>query len=113
MNPIRKLNSQLNDIERRRGMQQNVIVDSRSLRQLIDDYERLDSLARSAHNNLNPCCDPLHFLHDAVIAAYHQVGKDTEKVLVVIMETLSPLIKRNRKEIEIDGLFGVHSPIKG
>lgn len=109
MDPIKRLKSQLDDIERRRGMGQMVAVDSRSLRQVIDDYERLDSLARSAHNSLNPCCEPLRSLHDAIIAAYHQAGKDSEKVWLVIMETLAPLIEENRKHKEIDGLFGLHN----
>ncbi len=104
MRPLDRLKADMLDMQRRRGMREKVVVDSRSLRELLDDYERMESVERLAHNQHNYEMAN-HLLHDAIAASYHQSGRDSERTLLVIMDTLKQLIEESRKAREIDAVF--------
>lgn len=72
-----------------------VVVDRRHLMELIEHFERIDSELRSRHNE-----GQVHFnqhLAEAITAAWHRSNKDGEGTLLVIMDTLRPLMLEERK----------------
>lgn len=94
MNFLQRIKAQLYDPRQGRvGMGQQVRVDSIALSELIDNFESLDSQFRASfkHHDLRA------HLRDAITAMYHNQGRNSELTLLVIMETLTPLIEANEK----------------
>lgn len=99
MNFLNLVKLGLDDI---RGTRGKAIVDRQALRELIEHFERLDSHARAmhAHDNSTRHKDSAYVLSTAIEAMYHQQGKNAETTLLVIMETLMPLMQQRQKESE-------------
>ena len=69
-------------------------ISLRALVEVINAYERLDAEMRSLHNA------PIQLgerLHNNIIALYHESGKNYERVFLVIMATLLPLLEDKEK----------------
>lgn len=102
MNFLTLLKEQMNDPRLgNRFSSEHVRVSSRALAQLIDAFERVDSLMRASH--------PSPSLHEQlardIVAAFHANGKDGEITLLVVMDTLRPLIEDRLKEKQIQRLY--------
>jgi len=99
MNFLDKINEDLNEPRNLRGMRDKVCVDSRALRELLRVYEQIDSERRVL--NTDHCVNSLHrLLHETITAVYHQQGKGAETTLLIIMQTLQPLMEKQRKDNE-------------
>jgi len=95
MNFLKSIKSQIYDPRMgNHSHKERVLVNTRDLRELIDNFEKLDTDARSAHEG-----QPLNQrLAHTLEAVFHQNEKDGEITLLIIMETLRPLIEERRKQ---------------
>jgi hypothetical protein len=91
MNFLRRLKEQLNDPRTRQGMRGRAMVDAGCLRELLYQYEAMDSMDRAM--SVSPGKAASHLLHEAVLALYHNT-KDPVLVMNVVMEALNPLVKQ-------------------
>jgi len=97
MNFLERIKKDINDPRNRQGMRERVVVDARSLRELLEHFETMDTAERALHKDARRL-EIEHQLHNLIEAAYHQQGKDAETTLMLIMETLLPLMESRRKE---------------
>lgn len=75
-----------------------VLVAGADLRELIDHFERIDSEMRSRSHS-----PTVHeTLARAIEAEFHNNGKDGEVSLLVIMDTLKPLIEERHIQKQIE-----------
>src|SRR5574343_1220361 len=82
-------------------------VQGRSLHELIDAFEKLDSDARSRYLSADPGAPLEHRVHASVTALYYATEKDADLTMLVIMETLLPLMQeRNRARVRQPGYRG-------
>ena len=66
-------------------------VESMALHYFIEDYDRIDAELRAYKNNqINP--EFHQVLSAAVKASYHENNKSSERTMMVIFETLLPLM---------------------
>ena len=96
------------DLQDNQGTRGKVFINYQALCKLVYDFERLDSYVRATHpdqkkrrTDMYQCIEVE--LARVIEAMYHQQGRDSEATLMVIMETLLPLMQKRRKEN--------HSPI--
>lgn len=98
MNFLERIKEELDSPRNRAGMRDQVAVNTRALRELIHHFERLDSEARAEHNSRAGA--PLEQqLSEIIKAVYHKHDRNSDTTLLVIMDTLTPLIEAKRKEI--------------
>lgn len=102
-----QVKADMGDYRKRAGLHGNALVNARALQELIDDYERMDSANRVSHNSKS--APPYQILVEAITAPYREQGKNSERVLEIIMETLLPLIQQKRMEIEMEVMWGGYS----
>lgn len=98
MNFLEQIKEKLDSPRNRAGMRDQVTVNTRALRELIHHFERLDSDARSEHYRLAGA-PPEQQLSEIIKTVYHKQGRNSEITLLIIMDTLTPLIEAKRKEI--------------
>ena len=102
MSFLKRIKNQMNDP--RTGNyrhKERVLINGCDLRELVDNFERLDSDMRSAH----PTPSINERLSNAIEAIFHQNKKDGEITLLVIMETLKPLVEARHKEKLIERII--------
>jgi len=104
MNFLKRLKSDLNEPMNLRGMRSKVHVDARSLRELIHHYENMESTERALNYEAR-YLEVNHQLHNLITASYHKQGRNAETTLMLIMDTLRPLMKERDKENEINYRF--------
>jgi hypothetical protein len=97
MSFIERIKQNLNDERNRRGMRDKVLVDARALDELVRHYDVLDSAERALHPEARRQ-QIFKQLHDTLAAAYHQQSCDSELTLMVVMETLLPLIEQKQRD---------------
>ena len=97
MNFLQRIKDSVNDPKNRCGSRDNVMVDVRSLRELIEHFERLDSTERALHPSSRQL-EIEHQLHYLIEAAYHRQSKDAETTLMLVMDTLRPLMEQRHKD---------------
>lgn len=101
MNFLETIKREMYNEERRRGLRNKCVVDTDSLRNLIDDYEKFDSFARSEsdmHAGL------INKLSNVLYALYCE-NHDSERLMLTVMDILRPLIERRLKETTIDRVY--------
>ena len=96
MSFIKRIKRDLDFNERRYGRREQTLVDSRSLRELIDNFEALDSEARALYP-AGRSDELTNQLHHAVEAVFHRNDKNAEITLMVIMGALMPLMEERYK----------------
>jgi len=89
------------DERNRRGMGDRVVIESRPLRELLEDYEKLDSFCRAQKDIYAPL---KRQLNNVLQALYHQ-GHDSERLMLLVMDILRPLIKERIKTLTIDSIY--------
>lgn len=94
---LENLKRALNDPRTRRD-QYTCAVNERDLRSLIEVYEKVDSDVRSQYASNDPGAPLEYRVHAAVQALYHASEKDADRTMLVIMETLLPLMQERRGE---------------
>ena len=82
MSFLKRIKGNLND--HRRGSRESVTVDRRSLIELVEHFERLDSEGRAFHDSGSVRQN----LHHAIEAMFYAQAKDSEFILLVVVETL-------------------------
>lgn len=98
MNFLERIKEELDNPRNRAGMRDQAAVSTRALRELIHHFEQLDSEARAEHNSRAGA--PLEQqLSEVIKAVYHKQGRNSGITLLIIMDTLIPLIEAERKEI--------------
>lgn len=101
MNFLQRIKSQMNDPRNgRMGRGQMVRVDSDALSELVHHFESLDTYERATHSEARR----QHIseqLHNTICACYQQQGKNAETTLMLIMDTLRPLMEERHKEKEM------------
>ena len=103
MNYFDKIKKEMLDEQNRRGLRDKVIVDARALHQLLDDYERMDSILRERYDD--DAYDELkHKLYNILRALYYE-NHDSEQLMLFIMGTLRPMIEERIKYNVIDRIF--------
>ena len=107
MNFLKRLKEQLNDPRSRSGMRGRAVVDADALRELIHQYEAMDSIDRARYNH--PGVSAAHHLHDAVGALYHNTP-DPILVMNIVMETLNPLVKQALEDKNATAQFRDYAP---
>ena len=88
--------------DRRYGNREQVTVDRKALLDLIEHFERLDSADR-AQVDTRDLNENLHYAIEAV----YKNNKCTETTLLIVMQTLEPLIKERLKTSELKNKFGL------
>lgn len=97
---IQSLKDNLDSNQRRRG-NNSVLLDSQPLRELIRDYERLDSELRFRHIEEIPFTPPEEILRACLLALYHKDNKEVDNILLLIMDILTPLLLEKKKEANL------------
>ncbi len=93
MDFLKIIKQQLNDPKRSRGRIE-IPVCRQSLMELVHHFERLDSAARAQSDNHH---DLHRQLHNTLEALYRE-GRDSDRLMMSIMDTLSPLIQERLKQ---------------
>jgi len=100
MNYLQRLKNELNDPRNCGGQREKVLISTKALRELLYHFESLDSYERATHKEARR----RHIseqLHSTICACYQQQGKNAETTLMVIMDTLRPLMEERQKEKEV------------
>lgn len=102
MNFFQRIKSDLNTFEKRMDLRNQVIVDSKALRLLLDDYEALDTQAR--------CLSEERFVDfktmlDRTLHALYARDHDSERLMLLVMDILKPLIEQRLHERVMDKAF--------
>lgn len=100
MNCFERIKTDLYGERNRRGNRETSVVDTRSLLELLRHYESLDSEARALHpegrrQEIN------EQLHHMITASYIKQGKNAETTLMLIMDTLRPLMEQKEKDAAV------------
>ena len=103
MNYLQIIKQALYDEEKRRGCRNQVAVDSRALRLLVEDYERMESFARSS-SDTDMHVSLAHKLLNVLTALYHE-NHDSERLMLLVMEILKPMIEDRIKSVMIDNIY--------
>ena len=101
MNPVDTIKRQMYDEEKRRGLRNQVVVDTPALLELLDRLERIDAFARSMsddHASLQ------HRLCNVMRALYAE-NHDSERLMLLIMDILKPMVLARVKESEMDRVY--------
>jgi hypothetical protein len=104
MSFIKRLKNDLNDSMKHRDMRSKAHVDASALRELIDRFEDMDATERALNYEAR-YLEVNHQLHNLIVASYNKQGKNAETTLMLIMDTLRPLMKEREKENEIKYRF--------
>jgi len=94
MNFLQRIKSQINDPRQIQGSHQFTRVDYSALAELVDHFESVDAQFRALHDER----DTRQNLRNAITAMFHEKGRNSEEVLVLIMDTLQPLIEEKLKQ---------------
>lgn len=101
MNPlIDRIKAQITE-QRYHGMGAKVRVDTRLLFEILEDYERIDSLWRAEHSDREPHMSLLQRLEIAVQAIWHDERGYTDRVLLTVLEIMQPMIKQQSHDNRI------------
>ena len=100
MNFLQRLKEELNDPKNCMGQREKVLVSTKALRELLYHFETLDSYERATHKETRKQHINEQLRH-TICASYHQQGKNTETTLMLIMDTLRPLMEERHKEKEM------------
>ena len=101
MNFLQVIKRDMYDEKSRRGFQNKCIVDTRALCDLIDNFERLDSFVRSQ----NDMHTELEQKLSNVLQAFYCENHDSERLMLLIMKILGPMIERRIKESTINNIY--------
>ena len=104
MSFLKRLKSDLNEPMNLRGMRSKVMVDASSLHELIYRFEDMDATERALDYDAR-YLEVNHQLHNLIVASYNKQGRNAETTLMLIMDTLRPLMKEREKENEINYRF--------
>ena len=99
MDFLERIKTELHDYRRQQGLRSKTMVDTRCLLELIERFEQMDSEDRVGHNMGHVGLE--YHLHNAILAVYHAKKRNSEETLLTIMETLTPVIKENRRIIRL------------
>jgi len=86
----------------RRGNREQVTVNRSALLDLLYHFDRLDTEARAQIDTR----DLNENLHHAIEAVYKN-NDCSEKTLLIVMDTLGPLIRERLKENDLKGMFRI------
>jgi hypothetical protein len=104
MSFLKHIKRDMNDPYNYRGLPKNkIMVDYNDLKRLLECFEQLDNEKRAInafYNKENYGLD--YVLSEVIKGLYHQKGKNSEVVLLVIMNTLKPLIEEKIKIQDIE-----------
>lgn len=95
---------ELYDERKHAGTREKVLVDTRALWELVSQFEVLDATERALHREQRGL-EVTEWLRNLIIAAYQQQGKNSEATLMLVMDTLRPLMEERAKELEITRKF--------
>lgn len=99
MDFLSRIKKDLYDARRQQGLRDKTMVDTRCLMELIERFEVMDNEERLRHGSGHIGLD--HHLHNAVLAVYHAKKRNAEETMLIVMETLKPLIEENRRMINL------------
>ena len=95
-----RIKNDLLEIKNRRGLRRRVSVDAVALRELLDDYERLDSSAR-AHHVVAGNYAPLELILSETLRALYHKNHDSERLMLLVMEILKSMIEERVKRCSV------------
>jgi len=101
MNFLERIKHNLEDYRNTRGRRDMVFVDRVALLELLSHYEVMDATERA----LPPAGvrqGISHQLHNLITASYLLQGKNSERTLMVVMDTLLPLMDKRHKERHLE-----------
>ena len=104
MNFLEIIKSQIDDHRNYRGSSSRVSVDYRSLHELLDHFESVDAQFRALHDER----DTRQNLRNAITAMFHEKDRNSEKVLILIMDTLTLLIEEKLKQNAMNRMRFTH-----
>ncbi len=91
---LKRLDSAINNDRHRRGLPMDkVMVNDRDLRELIHNFEKLDSEARLDHSLGRPDTTPSRHLELAIISCWHSSGDKSDQVTEVFSRVVSELYR--------------------
>ena len=95
MSFLKRIKDQMHDPRLgNRTHKSRVLIERHDLQELVDNFEGLDTEMRARHH-----APSVHEnLANAIEAAFHKNGKDSEITLLAIMDTLKPLVEDRHKE---------------
>lgn len=100
MNFLDIINRDLSDLRNLQGMREKMYVNSRAIRELVRHYEELDSFHRvTSIDDRGAVLEEK--LHNCIKAVYENQGKNAETTLMLIMDTLRPLMERRYKDQQL------------
>lgn len=104
MDYLKRVLDDLYSQEKRMGRRDQCVINTEALTLLVRDYERLDALARIQYNKEDPNIPLMMTLHDTLVGLYSS-RSNSEDLIFDILEILKPLIKKRRKENEINAIY--------
>ncbi len=101
MNYFKTIKTNMKEVRNRMGMGDKCLVDSKALRMLLDDYERMNSHMK-AHSEYDYATLE-HNLRNHLHALYlYTRNHDSEELMLMIMDMLKPLIEERLFERNFD-----------
>lgn len=104
MSFLKKIKADLRNEEKMRGMRGKVTVDTKSLMELVAHFESLDSYHRSTSYDFKREVAARQ-LGELITTVYRLESKNSEKTLMIIMDTLRPLMEERHKEEDFKTYF--------
>lgn len=101
MSFLDKIKSDIKDPRNQRGSRYQVLVDIHSLYELVEAFERCDSGLKALTST---GVDLEEMLHYAITALYHR-DNDSDKTLMIIMQTLLPLMRERQSNVTKSSLL--------
>jgi hypothetical protein len=98
-NFLQNLKNAMLDYEKRAGFRNQIVVDTRSLRELLHHFERYESADRAMFEDAHVRLE--HKLFNILTAMYKN-HHDVDRVMLQVMKILTPLIEERLKELEVD-----------
>jgi len=97
MHSIQRIKTDLNSRERRMGMRKECVVNTKALREVINDYDRMDSRLRAMHLSEAPCTALPQLLYAVLLAMYMRDKKSSDDIMRSVVAHLSDIIKEDDK----------------
>lgn len=106
MNYLKKIKDQLMGVSKRTECTQRdkVVVGARDLRELLDDYEQMDSFIRVQYENKLNYLPLEKKLTSLIIGLYHE-SHDEHRILSLVNDTLRSLVTKRDRVIETEKML--------
>jgi hypothetical protein len=101
MNFINQIKHAIEEQRFSHGPRGKTLVPTRALVELINDHAKMDSILRIEHIKDDNNCSPQQLLVEALESVYRNNDRQTDAMMLIVLDTLKPLIVEKHKQEEM------------